>query len=84
MAVPYRQVLLPAKFAANMYVLKIKGKARIPDYVQVRDNNFTLIAYFRLDRPEKAIAKLGLSLKKGEIITQLNSMPYGKVIKTDW
>lgn len=67
-----------------MYVLKIKGKARIPDYVQVRDNNFTLIAYFRLDRPEKAIAELGLSLKKGEIITQLNSMPYGKIIKTDW
>lgn len=67
-----------------MYVLKIKGKARIPDYVQVRDNDFTLIAYFRLDRPEKAIAKLGLSIKEEEIMIQLNAMPYGKVIKTDW
>lgn len=67
-----------------MYVLKIKGKARIPDYVQVRDDDFTLIAYFRLDRPEKAIAKLGLSLKEEVIMAQLNSMPYGKVIKTDW
>jgi hypothetical protein len=67
-----------------MYVLKIKGKARIPDYVQVRDNDFTLIAYFRLDRPEKAIAKLGLSVKEEEIMTQLKSMPYGKVLKTDW
>ncbi|MBL7929173.1 MAG: fructose-6-phosphate aldolase [Bacteroidia bacterium] len=67
-----------------MYVLKIKGKARIPDYVQIRDNDFTLIAYFRLDRPEKAIAKLGLSMKEDEIMNQLNSMPYGKVIKIDW
>ncbi|HRC92882.1 MAG TPA: fructose-6-phosphate aldolase, partial [Bacteroidia bacterium] len=27
-----------------MYLLKIKGTAKIPDYVQMRDDNFTLIA----------------------------------------
>jgi len=44
-----------------MYVIKVKGVAKIPDYVQLRDENFTLLAYFRLDRPEKAISKAGLA-----------------------
>ena len=33
--------------SAGVYIIKIKGKAKIPDYVQLRDDNFTLIAYFR-------------------------------------
>jgi hypothetical protein len=38
---------------ATYYLLKVKGKARIPDYIQVRDANFTLIGYFRPGRGEK-------------------------------
>jgi hypothetical protein len=41
-----------------MYILKIKGKAKIPDYVQLRDDKFTLLAYFRVDRPRKGIGKV--------------------------
>jgi hypothetical protein len=43
-----------------MYVIKVKGGAKIPDYVQLRDEKFTLLAYFRVDRPEKALEKAGL------------------------
>ena len=43
-----------------MYILKIKGKAKIPDYIQIRDDDFTLKAYFRVDRPEKSLEKIGL------------------------
>jgi len=32
------------------YVLKVEGKAKIPDYIQVRDAAFTLIGYFRPGR----------------------------------
>lgn len=32
------------------YVLKVEGKAKIPDYIQVRDASFTLIGYFRPGR----------------------------------
>ena len=32
-----------------MYIIKIKGKVKIPDYVQIRDDKFTLLAYFRAD-----------------------------------
>jgi len=44
----------------ELYILKIKGKARIPDYIQIRDSSFTLKAYFRVDRPDKGLLKCGL------------------------
>ncbi len=64
-----------------MYILKVKGTAKIPDYVQLRDDNFTLLAYFRVDRPEKAIVKAGLGEKEKEIIELIGSMPFGKIQK---
>lgn len=66
-----------------MYILKIKGKAKIPDYVQLRDDNFTLIAYFRSDRPEKALLKAGLEEKEKAIMSFIAEMPFGKVMKLD-
>lgn len=64
-----------------MYILKIKGKAKIPDYVQLRDDNFTLLAYFRVDRPEKALLKCGLGDKEQEILKVIHEVPFGKVQK---
>lgn len=66
-----------------MYILKIKGKAKIPDYVQLRDDKFTLRAYFRVDRPEKALAKCGLGDKEAEIIKIIQELPFGKVQKLE-
>lgn len=62
-----------------MYILKVKGTEKIPDYVQLRDDNFTLLAYFRVDRPEKAIQKAGLGNREEEIIKLINEMPFGKI-----
>ncbi|MFM7176067.1 MAG: fructose-6-phosphate aldolase [Bacteroidota bacterium] len=67
-----------------MYILKIKGKAKIPDYVQLRDDNFTLLAYFRVDRPEKALVKCGLGDREQQMIEMIREMPFGKVIKLDF
>lgn len=64
-----------------MYILKVKGTAKIPDYVQLRDDNFTLLAYFRVDRPEKAISKAGLADHEEEIIRLIRDMPFGKIQK---
>ena len=66
-----------------MYILKIKGTARIPDYVQLRDEQFTLIAYFRADRPEKAIVKAGLAEKESALLKIINEIPFGKVQKIE-
>ena len=40
-----------------MYIIKVKGKAKIPDYIQLRDDDFVLIAYFRADRALKKLEK---------------------------
>lgn len=61
------------------YLLKVKGKAKIPDYVQLRDNSFSLVAYFRLDRPERALEKSGLEAFSEVILKTASEMPFGEV-----
>lgn len=68
---------------STYYLLKIQGKAKIPDYVQLRDDQFTLLAYFRLDRPEKALVKAGLAEQEQRILIFLSEIPFGKVHKLE-
>ena len=67
----------------SMYIIKIKGKVRIPDYVQIRDEKFTLLAYFRADRPERALEKCGLHEKEEQIRDIIDKMPFGKLQKLE-
>ena len=62
-----------------MYIIKVKGKAKIPDYIQLRDENFVLIAYFRADRPLKNLEKYGLEGKEAELETVIRELPFGKL-----
>ncbi|MEM6263284.1 MAG: fructose-6-phosphate aldolase [Bacteroidota bacterium] len=39
--------------ARTYYLMKVKGKAKIPDYIQLRDESLTLIGYFRPGRKER-------------------------------
>ncbi|MEX0884662.1 MAG: fructose-6-phosphate aldolase [Cyclobacteriaceae bacterium] len=64
-----------------MYIIKVKGKAKIPDYIQIRDENFVLVAYFRADRPLKNIEKFGLEGKETELEQLIRELPFGKLKK---
>ncbi len=66
-----------------MYVIKVKGVAKIPDYVQLRDEKFTLLAYFRLDRPEKALEKIGLAEHAEYIMNTVKDLPFGQILKLE-
>lgn len=66
-----------------MYVIKVKGVAKIPDYVQLRDESFTLLAYFRVDRPDKSLEKIGLGAKMDYIMQIVAEMPFGQIKKID-
>jgi hypothetical protein len=67
-----------------MYILKIKGKAKIPDYIQLRDENFTLKAYFRVDRPEKSLIKFGYDdIQLEKLMQIIKDIPFGKVMKLE-
>lgn len=65
----------------DMYIIKVKGKAKIPDYIQLRDDNFVLIAYFRADRPLKNIERYGLEGKEEELKALISELPFGKLQK---
>lgn len=67
----------------DMYIIKVKGVAKIPDYVQLRDNEFTLLAYFRVDRPDKSLDKIGLGDKKDIIMQLVSDIPFGKITKLE-
>ena len=64
-----------------LYVLKIKGTKIIPDFVQIRDEDMTLIAYFRLSQQEIGLKKNNLDSEKKGIIELLDKIPYGKIHK---
>lgn len=66
-----------------MYIIKVKGIAKIPDYIQLRDDSFTLLAYFRVDRPEKALEKCGLADKADKIYDLIRDIPFGEIRKID-
>lgn len=66
-----------------MYIIKVKGVSKIPDYVQLRDEKFTLLAYFRLDRPEKALNKAGLADQAEYIMDTIKDLPFGQILKLD-
>lgn len=66
-----------------MYIIKVKGIAKIPDYVQLRDDEFTLLAYFRVDRPDKTLEKIGLGSQIEQIMTLIKDLPFGKIMKLE-
>ncbi|CAH0153013.1 hypothetical protein SRABI27_00571 [Pedobacter sp. Bi27] len=70
-------------FLDTMYIVKVKGIAKIPDYVQLRDDKFTLLAYFRVDRPDKSLEKLGLGDKQEYIMEMVKDLPFGQIAKLE-
>ena len=64
-----------------MYIIKIKGKAKIPDYIQLRNDNMILVDYFRADRPIDKIKSYGVSSSDDEIVEYINRLEFGKLQK---
>ena len=62
-----------------MYIIKVKGKAKIPDYIQLRNEEFILVAYFRADRPLKDLHRYGLEGKEIELAEVIAGLSFGKL-----
>lgn len=80
-----------------MYILKTKGTAKIPDYIQIRDDDFILIDHFRADNSEN-ISALATAMadksacaktltdklaKRDKFLELINKLPYGILKKID-
>ncbi len=73
------KIIIDAK--STMYLLKTKGSSKISDYIQIRDNNFVLIAHFSVNNIAIGLQKNGFKNHIKEITEQINYLPYGKLHK---
>jgi len=66
------------------YIIRIQGTKKIPDYIQIRDEDFTLIAYFRINNPTRALTRCNLLDKMDEILAIASDLPYGEMRKLEF
>jgi hypothetical protein len=64
-----------------MYLLKIKSISGKSDYIQIRDDDFTLIAYFRFSNLHRALANANLAELENKIKELIVNAEYGKIIR---
>lgn len=62
-----------------MYIMKIQGTDKVPDYIQIRDDDFTMIAYFKITNPKTALSRCNLLNKADEILEIVKGLEYGKL-----
>jgi hypothetical protein len=67
----------------SMYIIKIQGTTKIPDYIQIRDKDFTLIAYFKVTNPKTALSRSNLLDKMDQIMETVKVLPYGQIQKLE-
>jgi hypothetical protein len=63
------------------YILKIKGTKVIPDFIQIRDENMTLRAYFRVSQTKRGLEKNNLQKYSEEMIEIIENLAFGKIHK---
>ena len=67
-----------------MYILKVRGTGKIPDYIQIRDENFALVAYFKITSPKTSLARCNLLHRMDEILGIAEALEYGKIRKLEF
>ena len=61
------------------YIILVRGTAKIPDFVQIRDSAFTLIGHFRKDQYKKNLSKFGWEEKEQDFLNLLEDLKYGEL-----
>ena len=64
-----------------IHILKIKGTDKIPDFVQIREDNLSLKAYFRADQVDRGLKKNNINDPEGKIKKAIMDSDFGKILK---
>lgn len=64
-----------------MYLIKTKGTGKVSDYIQLRDENFALISYFKEEKLALNIRKLDKDIDLLILSEKVKKSDYGKLIK---
>ncbi len=63
-----------------MYILKVKGKSSTPDYIQIRDEHYTLVAYFSANNAERSLKMFGFN-DVDLMLKTISNIPFSKIQK---
>ena len=63
------------------YLLKTKGTDDIPDYLQIRDEDFQLIVHCTVKNASKFLKEHKINLKNTDIEKLVDELPFGKLTK---
>lgn len=63
-----------------MFALKSKGTSKVPDFVQIRDDNFALIEHIKLSLLTKRMSDFFPDTYK-KIVEQIINEEFDKIIK---
>ena len=69
------------KISFIMYLLKTQGPNKLPDFVQLRDDDFTLLAYSPIDRLSSSLSIADIPLTLAELKEIAEKAPYGDIIE---
>ena len=61
------------------YILKTKGTAKIPNYLQIRDENFQLIKHCTINKSINILKELGIEVDQEKTLTFIENMPFGEL-----
>jgi len=62
------------------YILKTKGTAKIPNYLQIRDENFQLIEHCTIRKSSLILNELGVKINGVDTLDFIENMPFGKLL----
>ena len=62
-----------------MHIMKVKGNGKIPNYIQLRDDNFALLAYFKASSFEKSLIKEDLEPYIKDVAEIIKDMNFGEL-----
>lgn len=65
------------------YFLKTKGTSKIPDYLQIRDEEFQLIAHCTVKNAQSILENNNIALKEKDVLEFINQLPFGKLTQIE-
>jgi len=68
----------------TIYFLRTERTSKIPDYIQVRDANFVLIAYFTVKNTKKGLEQLANYNFPLDFDKVIQEIPQGKLSKFEF
>jgi hypothetical protein len=69
----------------KVYLLKTKGKGVVPDYIQVRADNQTIIGYFKATNFDKGLDEIGIEdeARRTRATEIFQNLAFGKMIQAE-